>query len=99
MNLMGYVYRQIDWSMRTFGVGLRTVGVTEHIKKEIEEIRAEPADVKEWIDIIILAIDGYWRAGGQPADLEWFLIEKQLTNFKRQWPVAGSEDQPVEHVR
>ncbi len=51
MTLEQYLFRQHDWSERTFGPGMRTVGVTEHIKKEIEEIRKAPTDknfARQW---------------------------------------------------
>jgi hypothetical protein len=65
-NLVEYIGRQIEWSSRTFGPGPRTAGLLAHIRSELNEIEAEPADVTEWIDVIILAIDGAWRAGHSP---------------------------------
>jgi len=32
--------RQREWSERTFGPGKRTGGITAHIAKELDEIRA-----------------------------------------------------------
>ena len=94
-----YIRRQAEWSSRTFGHGMRTIGITRHIEKELDEIRANPIDLEEWIDVIILAIDGFWRAGGKPEDLEWLLQQKQFKNFERSWPPPQSEDQPTEHIR
>lgn len=92
-----YLECQRDWSQRTFGAGKRTRGLCEHIRKELVEIEAAPGDLEEWIDVLILALDGYWRAGGTAimADLE----RKQQKNFARQWPTPTSEDVPVEHIR
>lgn len=98
-DLGDYVERQREWSRRTFGPGQRTIGLTRHIEKECAEIREAPTDREEWIDVIILAIDGFWRAGGQPDDLSRLLQAKQEKNFARQWPPAGPETEPVEHVR
>ena len=78
---------------------MRTIGITEHIKKEIEEIRANPSDVEEWIDVMILALDGYWRAGGTANLLMDHLLAKQAKNFSRKWPAPQAEDVPMEHVR
>lgn len=97
LELEEYTLRQRKWSERVFNPGKRTIGITEHIKKEIDEIRADPNDYKEWIDIIILAIDGYWRAGGDPAKLMQNLRDKQRINFARKWPPNNSEDIPVLH--
>jgi Protein of unknown function (DUF550) len=94
-----YVQRQREWSERTFGPGLRTKGITAHIRKELAEIEAQPRDLEEWIDVITLAADGYWRAGGNPEDLLPMLFAKHEKNRARQWPAPVSEDAPVEQVR
>ena len=98
-SLMWYLNRQREWSERTFGPGRRTGGITAHIEKECAEIRADPNDRAEWIDVMILAMDGYWRAGGTPEELFSALKAKQAVNFARQWPDRLPEDQPMEHVR
>lgn len=97
--LAEYVAHQRAWSERTFGPGARIVGITAHIEKECAEVRANPADLTEWIDILILALDGYWRAGGDPSELEWRLKAKQEVNFRRVWPAGVPEDRPVEHIK
>ena len=97
IDLTAYLERQKKWSERTFGIGKRTIGVTKHIEAEIEEIRQEPSNSKEWIDIIILAVDGYWRSGGDNLELD--LLNKQQKNFMREWPKPESEDVPSMHVR
>lgn len=93
-----YLSQQIEWSQRTFGTAKRTLGITKHIEKEIAEVRAKPDDLSEWIDIIILALDGYWRHGGTPETIEADLNTKQKKNFKRQYPMTN-EDEPSEHIR
>lgn len=99
MTLAEYVEAHKIWSERTFGDGSRHMGITKHLEKEIVEIRENPTDLMEWIDVMILAIDGYWRAGGEPHDLLPMLCAKQKRNFNRQWPATTSQDEPVEHVR
>jgi Protein of unknown function (DUF550) len=93
-----YLNRQKIWSLRTFGEGPRTEGVVKHIEKELAEILAKPFDLTEWIDVLILALDGYWRAGGQPEGIMDYLQAKQNVNFTRTWqaPRAG---EPTEHDR
>lgn len=90
---------QKEWSLRTFGEGRRTGGVTAHIAKELEEIRRAPDDLEEWIDVIILAMDGFWRAGGKSQDLAPMIMAKQEKNRARQWPKPTSEDEATEHIR
>lgn len=94
---------QRQWSDRTFGEGRRTEGVCKHIEKELEEIRQAPDDVSEWVDVMILAIDGATRAGYSGQQVIQAYHAKILANVNRQWPEPPEggfpEDQAVEHVR
>ena len=94
-----YLYDQWAWSERTFGAGKRTLGIISHIRKELEEIVDQPDDLSEWVDVMILAMDGYWRHGGLPQDLMGHLIAKQRKNFARTWPKQTSENEAIEHDR
>lgn len=93
-----YLRRQEIWSARTFGHGVRTVEITKHIKKELAEILAKPHDLTEWIDVMILAMDGFWRAGGDPRAIMDYLQAKQNVNFARAW-IARIAGEPTEHDR
>ena len=97
--LKEYIDRQKEWSKITFGDGLRTIGLCEHIKKELEEIKLKPNDPFEWIDVIILALDGAWRTGYSATEVVNALEEKQVINFKRKWPSINYENKPSEHIR
>lgn len=99
VDLADYVGRQQAWSARVFGLGARTIGITKHIEKEIEEVRASPDDLMEWIDLMIIAMDGYWRAGGSPSHLMDLLERKQAINFARKWPPPGPQDEATEHCK
>ncbi len=94
-----YLIKQKQWSLKTFGNAKRTVGIIKHIKKELLEIRKQPDDLIEWIDVIILGMDGYWRHGGEPMKIMDVLLSKQNINFKRKYPFPNSEDEPSEHIR
>lgn len=98
-SLTAYLQRQEDWSSQTFGQGLRTRGIIEHIKKELAEVLANPHDLSEWVDVVILALDGYWRHGGVPETIMDALNAKQEKNFSRFYPKPESEDVPSEHIR
>lgn len=90
------------WSLRTFGPGARTAGVIDHIRKELAEIERAPTDVSEWVDVIILAMDGAWRsAGADGAALADALVAKMAKNKARTWPDwrAAPADKAIEHVR
>jgi DNA repair exonuclease SbcCD ATPase subunit len=95
-----HLARQREWSERTFGPGPRTGGVIEHIRKELREIEAEPADLGEWVDVVILALDGAWRAGHEPEAILAAIKAKQEKNEAREWPDwrTASPDHAIEHV-
>ena len=94
-----FVERHRRWSFDTFGSGRQTLGLTRHIETELAEIRANPEDLSEWIDVIMLALDGYLRHGGAAENLMHDLRAKQDINFARSWPAATDEDTPAEHDR
>jgi hypothetical protein len=99
VELAGYVEAQKQWSKKTFGEMRRTKGIVEHIRKELLEIEAAPDDLTEWIDVIILALDGYWRHGGHSSELLYRLLDKQRKNFARQWGDASDPNKATEHIR
>lgn len=100
-NLVAHLTHQREWSERTFGPGARTLGVIDHIRKELAEIETDPLDIREWVDVIILAFDGAWRAGWQPEDIVKAIVEKQAKNEQRTWPdwQTMSPNQAIEHDR
>jgi hypothetical protein len=98
-HLSQYIERQKRWSTRVFGPGKRTLGLTAHIRKELDEIEANPLDLEEWIDVIILGLDGAWRTGAPAAAIWMKMVEKQGKNLVRTWGPVVSEDLPVEHIR
>ena len=86
------------WSRATFGPGHRR-GVIEHIRSELAEIDACPSDLTEWIDVVLLAMDGAARSSG--ADGSAFvaaMIEKQWRNERRTWPSDVPPDAATHHV-
>lgn len=99
MELIQYIQAHRDWSEKTFGPGVRTKGLTAHIRKELAEIEAVPDDLEEWVDVMILAIEGAWRAGYSPEQICQTLESKQAKNFTRSYPQSVPEDVPIEHIR
>ena len=100
-DLVAHLTRQREFSLKTFGPGARTKGVIDHIRKELAEIEAQPDDIEEWVDVIILAFDGAWRAGWEPAKIVEAIVAKQKKNEARQWPDWRTADpeKAIEHVR
>lgn len=97
---VAHLERQRRWSNATFGPGPRTLGVLDHIRKELVEIEADPAGL-EWVDVIILAFDGAWRAGWEPRQIIDAVKAKQAKNEEREWPDWRTmpQDRAIEHVR
>ena len=100
-DLTEHLRRQRHWSFCTFGPGERSKGVVDHIRKELAEIEASPLDLEEWVDLILLAFDGAWRAGHEPEGIVGGIEAKQSKNEARDWPDwrTQSPDHAIEHVR
>lgn len=100
-DLIAHLFRQRDFSRRVFGPGARTHAIADHIRKELREIGAAPDDLSEWIDVVILALDGAWRAGYEPETIAAAIDRKQSENEARTWPDWRTQpaDRAIEHVR
>jgi hypothetical protein len=101
MDLVAHLHRQRAFSEQTFGPGPRVAGVIDHIRKELVEIEATPSDISEWIDVVLLALDGAWRAGHSPEEIAAALEAKQTRNEGRRWPDWRTQDpnKGIEHDR
>jgi hypothetical protein len=96
-----FINRLRAFSERTFGPGIRG-GVVDHIKKELVEVEETGlTDLTEWVDIIILAIDGAWRAGHAPYEIIDGVHAKLIRNEARTWPDWRNlpQDKAIEHDR
>lgn len=94
-----FLDRKAKWSNATFGFGARYEGVCRHIEKELAEIRKDPDDLTEWVDVVLLALDGAQRAGFSPEQIWAAMRAKQRINQTRKWPAPGGQDETVEHIR
>ena len=103
MNIIEYIERQKKFSLQVYGPAKRTLGIIDHIQKELEEIKEAnpPDDLEEWIDVIKLAFDGAWRAGYTSSEIVHALIIKQEKFEKRSYPDWRNftEDEAIEHIR
>ncbi|NEW96622.1 DUF550 domain-containing protein [Rhodopseudomonas sp. BR0G17] len=100
-DLVAHLERQRQFSFRTFGPGPRTAGVIDHIRRELIEVEKAPGDITEWVDVILLALDGAWRAGFKPEEIAGAIALKQSRNEARTWPDwrTADPDKAIEHVR
>jgi hypothetical protein len=100
-DLNAHLHRQREFSLRTFGPGKRTQGVLDHIRKECVEVEQAPTDLKEWVDLILLSLDGAHRAGHSPESICAAIENVQTRNEGRTWPDwrTQSPDKAIEHVR
>jgi hypothetical protein len=99
-DFTAHLHRQQQFSAKTFGPGKRVQGVTDHIAKELIEVRESDGDLSEWIDVVILGLDGALRSA-TPEQIVAALIAKQAKNEARRWPDWRTADpnKAIEHDR
>lgn len=85
-DLIKHLKDQIEFSSKAFGPTGRLLGIVDHIRRELIEVEAEPYDLEEWVDVILLGLDGAWRAGYSPENIAKGLKAKLEKNKKREWP-------------
>jgi hypothetical protein len=90
-----------NWSIKTFGPGQRTQGILDHIKKEVKEVEQNPLDLEEWIDIMLLAMNGAQRLGYTGNDIIDCLQRKVLENCQRSWPdwKTANTGEAITHIK
>lgn len=100
-DLVAHLKRQNSFSLKTFGPGQRVAGVCDHIRKELDEVEASNGSIHEWIDVLILALDGCWRSGADAEEIIEALEAKQAKNENRAWPDWRTADRnkAIEHDR
>lgn len=96
-DLARFFDEKAAWSRGEFGV--EYAGVLGHLEKEFKEVSAKPSDLEEWVDIVLLALDGASRhAGATGEEFVVALQAKQQKNRARRW-LKSSEDGVMEHDR
>lgn len=100
-DLVAHLRRQAEFSGRTFGPGPRVAAVCDHIRKELIEVEAAGGELAEWIDVIILGLDGAWRSGATAEQIVAAIEAKQTKNEGRRWPDWRTADlnKAIEHDR
>jgi len=96
MTIKRYIRHLHKWAVKMFGEGPRVEPVLKHIESELAEIRGNPTDIMEWVDVIMLAMDGACRAGHSPKEISDALQAKLVLNRIREWD-APREGEPCFH--
>lgn len=112
MDLKQYLLRQMAFSHATYGPGTRTEVVIDHIRKELIEVQESGGSAGEWVDVVILALDGMTRqlafCNGErrdpyavAQDVCGMIRGKQARNEARVWPDWRTADpgKAIEHVK
>ena len=73
----------------------------DHIRKELVEVEEADDPLSEWVDIIILGMDGALRSCGNPEEVECAIRDKMAKNLLREWPDWRTmpSDKAIEHIR
>ena len=100
-DLVSHLHRQRKHSLKAFGPGDRIDGIGDHIAKELAEIKDDPSDLEERIDLVLLALDLAWRGGFEPEAIAAALEAKLVKNEQRRWPDwrTAPKDKAIEHDR
>lgn len=100
-DLIKHLRRQKVFSEQVFGPHPRVEGVCDHIAKELVEVRESGGVLAEWVDVILLALDGAWRSGASPEKIAEAIAAKQRKNEGRKWPDwrTAEPDKAIEHDR
>ncbi len=105
-TLESIIENQKEFSLKTFGPpNNNKLGLADHIRKELDEIlETEDGDseLAEWIDVIILGIDGAWRCGPHTPELiVQQLLYKIEENKRRKWPDwrTAEPGKAIEHIK
>ena len=88
-----------EWSQATFGKDKNRgpVGALKHLAKEASEAAANPSDIIEYADCLLLLLDATRRAGWKIGDVVNAAERKMEINKNREWQTP-SPDAPTEHV-
>ncbi len=86
------------WSDATFGYGRSPDGCIAHLAAEVQELRAQPHDLTEYADCMLLLLDAARLAGHTSADLISGCFTKLEICKARKWGKPNAEG-VVEHIR
>lgn len=93
-DLVAHLRRQREFSQRTFGPGARTAGVLDHIRKELDEVAAEPTRAGHEPEAITAAIEAKQTKNEKRQWPDWRTAapDKAITHVK---PTEPTPPQPL----
>jgi dCMP deaminase len=86
-----------EWQAVTFPRATPS-SVVAHLKREVDELAADPTDTGELADVIFLVVGLAYELGLSMTDLAEIVAQKLAINRKRTWGEPDA-DGVVEHVR
>lgn len=93
----------VEWSRNTFGPAEERgpIGPAKHLRKEADEMIADPYDLEEMADAFHLVMDAVWRSGHSLEQFMDMANEKAAKNRVRDWPDwrTAPKGEPIEHIR
>jgi hypothetical protein len=100
-DLVSHLEDQIEFSCNAFGPDYSYKRIVDHLFKEIKEIQTDPNNLEEWIDVVLLALDGAWRSGHSPEQVVQGLSDKLDIIKNRIYPDwrTADPDKAIEHIR
>lgn len=89
LHVFGYNFLRLtadmaEWSDKTFGLA-NWMSCLNHLESEINEVRADPANIEEWADCCMLVIDGARQCGHSLPALLAACKRKHEINKGRRW--------------
>jgi hypothetical protein len=98
-SLLDLVEDNSAWSQATFGSDAERgpIGALKHLEEEAREAQAEPTDILEYADCLLLLLDATRRAGWSVEDLVNAAYDKMKVNKTRTF-IKAPPDQPSHHL-
>ena len=97
---MRFCYNQHELMMRQHPFKDNSLkGVITHLECEIQEVKADPTDLEEYADIMLLVFSAFVKMGLSYNVLEKVVWDKIKKNERRKWEATKDPDQPVFHKK
>ena len=98
MTAAPVIWSIMQWQADTFA-GQTQAANLAHLDLEVAELRLNPDNLEEAIDVIFLALQVAGTAGHTSDDVVLALWRKLRRNRTRTWVYTGDPNIPVEHDR